>query len=221
MRNRDYRNSNGICMILLFYSTHSWFFSFHRDFPNFLQNSFYVLKLSDTSPFTDVHTATNDIRLEDFFLNSSGDEPLILSLKSNARLTTGGFTGRETFIKTATVIATVYVGEDSVRLAEIVFQFPRAHSQWIVGMHAFMIITVLPRNQNFPIISFSINVLKNSDEGGTECTTDNCDSDAIPAYLLANKSYWIITRVLGCLTVDDIPMMQDRLAEMYRTAFIR
>lgn len=72
----------------------------------------------------DIRTSTNDIRLEDFFLNSSGDEPLILSLKSNARLTTGGFTGRETFIKTATVIATVYVGEDSVRLVD----HARAHN---------------------------------------------------------------------------------------------
>lgn len=47
-------------------------------------------------------------------MNGSGDEPLILSLKSNGRLSASGFTGRETFIKTATVIATVYVGEDSV-----------------------------------------------------------------------------------------------------------
>lgn len=76
----------------------------------------YLKILFDIPPLLD--TSTNDIRLEDFFLNSSGDEPLILSLKSNARLTTSGFTGRETFIKTATVIATVYVGEDSVGLSE-------------------------------------------------------------------------------------------------------
>lgn len=62
----------------------------------------------------DIHTSEHDIRFEDFFLNGSGDEPLILSLKSNARLTVNGFVGRETFVKTATVIATVYVGEDSV-----------------------------------------------------------------------------------------------------------
>lgn len=61
-----------------------------------------------------IHSSEHDIRFEDFFWNGSGDEPLTLSLKSNARLTMNGFVGRETFIKTATVIATVYVGEDSV-----------------------------------------------------------------------------------------------------------
>lgn len=65
-----------------------------------------------------LHSSTeHDIRFEDFFWDGSGDgEPLILSLKSNARLTAmSGFVGRETFIKTATVIATVYI-DDSVKL---------------------------------------------------------------------------------------------------------
>lgn len=61
-----------------------------------------------------LHSSEHDIRFEDFFWNGSGDEPLTLSLKSNARLTAmNGFSGRETFIKTATVIATVYI-DDSV-----------------------------------------------------------------------------------------------------------
>lgn len=70
-----------------------------------------------------IQASEHDIRLEDFFWNGSGDEPLTLSLKSNARLTMNGFLGRETFIKTATVIATVYVGEDSV--IRYLFQFQR------------------------------------------------------------------------------------------------
>lgn len=61
-----------------------------------------------------IQSSEHELRFEDFFWNGSGDEPLTLSLKSNARLTMNGFVGRETFIKTATVIATVYVGEDSV-----------------------------------------------------------------------------------------------------------
>lgn len=61
-----------------------------------------------------LHSSEHDIRFEDFFWNGSGDEPLTLSLKSNARLTVNGLVGgRETFIKTATVIATVYI-DDSV-----------------------------------------------------------------------------------------------------------
>lgn len=70
---------------------------------------------ADVNMASRLHSSEHDIRFEDFFWNGSGDgEPLILSLKSNARLTAmSGFVGRETFIKTATVIATVYI-DDSV-----------------------------------------------------------------------------------------------------------
>lgn len=68
----------------------------------------------DVNTVSSLHSSEHDIRFEDFFWNGSGDEPLTLSLKSNARLTAiNGFVGRETFIKTATVIATVYI-DDSV-----------------------------------------------------------------------------------------------------------
>lgn len=69
---------------------------------------------ADVNTVGSLHSSEHDIRFEDFFWNGSGDEPLTLSLKSNARLTAvNGFAGRETFIKTATVIATVYI-DDSV-----------------------------------------------------------------------------------------------------------
>lgn len=70
---------------------------------------------TDVNMASRLHSSEHDIRFEDFFWNGSGDgEPLILSLKSNARLTAmSGFVGRETYIKTATVIATVYI-DDSV-----------------------------------------------------------------------------------------------------------
>lgn len=78
---------------------------------------FYIFGLSflaDVNTVGNLHSSEHDIRFEDFFWNGSGDEPLTLSLKSNARLTAvNGFVGRETFIKTATVIATVYI-DDSV-----------------------------------------------------------------------------------------------------------
>lgn len=74
--------------------------------------SFYFL--ADVNTVSSLHSSEHDIRFEDFFWSGSGDEPLTLSLKSNARLTAvNGFVGRETFIKTATVIATVYI-DDSV-----------------------------------------------------------------------------------------------------------
>lgn len=62
-----------------------------------------------------LHASEHDIRLEDFFWSGSGDEPLTFSLKSNARLAANSFVGRETFVKTATVVATVYVDGNSVK----------------------------------------------------------------------------------------------------------
>lgn len=80
--------------------------------PNF---SFcFAFVILDVNTVGSVHSSEHDIRFEDFFWNGSGDEPLTLSLRSNARLmAANGFVGRETFIKTATVIATVYI-DDSV-----------------------------------------------------------------------------------------------------------
>lgn len=53
-----------------------------------------------------------DVRFEDVFWSvaDGDDESLTFSLKSNARLAAG----RETFVKTATVVATVYVDGNSV-----------------------------------------------------------------------------------------------------------
>lgn len=53
-----------------------------------------------------------DVRFEDVFWNGGegDDESLTFRLKSNARLAAG----RETFVKTATVVATVYVDGNSV-----------------------------------------------------------------------------------------------------------
>lgn len=73
----------------------------------------------DVNTVSSLHSSEHDIRFEDFFWNGSGDEPLTLSLKSNARLTMNGLVGRETFIKTATVIATVYIDDSVIELGVI------------------------------------------------------------------------------------------------------
>lgn len=76
--------------------------------------------LADVKTVGKLHSSEHDIRFEDFFWNGSGDEPLTLSLKSNARLTAvNGFVGRETFIKTATVIATVYIDDSVIEYTRI------------------------------------------------------------------------------------------------------
>ncbi|XP_031631633.1 uncharacterized protein LOC116345954 isoform X2 [Contarinia nasturtii] len=137
----------------------------------------YIPSLDDVNTVSSIHASEHDIRFEDFFWNGSGDEPLTLSLKSNARLTAvNGFVGRETFIKTATVIATVYIDD--------------------------------------------------SNENGKDpdCDSDKCDTDSneIPDdYLPVNKHFWLVTRVHGYLNDDDIPQLQQKLADIYRIAFMR
>lgn len=91
-------------------------FILSSDFFFFLFYSFHFISFFwiEVNTVSSLLSSEHDIRFEDFFWNGSGDEPLTLSLKSNARLTAiNGFVGRETFIKTATVIATVYI-DDSV-----------------------------------------------------------------------------------------------------------
>ncbi|XP_055323152.1 uncharacterized protein LOC129578490 isoform X2 [Sitodiplosis mosellana] len=137
----------------------------------------YIPSLDDVNTVSSLHSSEHDIRFEDFFWNGSGDEPLTLSLKSNARLTAvNGFVGRETFIKTATVIATVYIDDSS------------------------------------------------EDEKDPNCKSDGCDTDSneIPdEYLPVNKRFWLVTSVLGHLNDEDIPLLQERLADIYRIAFTR
>lgn len=51
---------------------------------------------------------------------------------------------------------------------------------------------------------------------------DGDDSNEIPdIYLPPNKRFWIITSVLGHLTDEDIPVLQERLADIYRIAFTK
>lgn len=95
----------------------------------------------DVNTVVNLRSSEHDIRFEDFFWNGSGDEPLTLSLKSNARLTAmNGFVGRETFIKTATVIATVYI-DDSVidKIYSIIFTFPCVAWFWNMRLHLFRV----------------------------------------------------------------------------------
>lgn len=75
----------------------------------------FLILLADDAKADKSHDAKHDIRLEDIFWSGSDAEPLTFSLKSNAHLSSvGSFAGKETFIKTATVVATVYVDGNSV-----------------------------------------------------------------------------------------------------------
>lgn len=73
------------------------------------------------------------------------------------------------------------------------------------------------------IYRFDFAVFQNEDENDPNCKLGNCDDDNsndIPdIYLPPNKRFWLITSVLGHLTDEDIPMLQQRLADVYRIAF--
>lgn len=65
--------------------------------------------------------------------------------------------------------------------------------------------------------------LQSEDEKDPNCDS-NCDTDSneMPdEYLPLNKRFWLVTSVLGQLNDEDIPLLQERLADIYRIAFTR
>lgn len=66
--------------------------------------------------------------------------------------------------------------------------------------------------------------MQNENDNDPNCETNNCDSDSneIPdTDLPPNKRFWLITTVQGHLSDEDIPLLQERLADIYRIAFIK
>lgn len=144
-----------------------------------------------------------DVRFEDFLWNGAegDDESLTLSLKSNARLAAG----RETFVKTATVVATVYVEGNSVnQFLCIQFKF---HCAFSLSLEMI----------------WKLFVSKDEDDGDVDCNSIDChgDGDIDDNSLVFDKRFWLITRVGGALTEDETPKFKQRLAELYRKAFNR
>lgn len=68
-------------------------------------------------------------------------------------------------------------------------------------------------------------VFQNESENDPNCKSANCDDDdtnEIPdIYLPPNKRFWLITSVLAHLADEDIPVLQERLADIYRIAFAK
>lgn len=146
-----------------------------------------------------------DVRFEDVYRNGADggvDESLTFLLNSNARLAAG----RETFVKTATVVATVYVdGNSVIRFLCSCLQHP------------------IPLRMD-RIKKFSLFLICNwQDEDGDDCNSIEChgDDDIDDNSLVFDKRFWLITRVGGALTDDEMPNFRHRLAELYRKAFNR
>lgn len=117
-----------------------------------------------------LQASQQDIHLEDFFWTGSGDGPSP-SVKKASDF--GGIFGKETIIKTATILATVYIsGED-----------------------------------------------ENTD---SLCVYD-CDGtiDQVETYLPSDRRYWLLTVVAGFFGRDDLPIVEEKLAKLYRIAFTR
>lgn len=67
--------------------------------------------------------------------------------------------------------------------------------------------------------------MQNENESDPNCKWPDCDddTDGIPdIYLPPNKRFWLVTTVFGHLNEDDdIPSLQQRLADIYRIAFAK
>lgn len=67
-------------------------------------------------------------------------------------------------------------------------------------------------------------VLQNEVDKDPDCELDNCDTDSneIPdVYLSPNKRFWLVTTLYDHLTDEDIPLLQERLADVYRITFTK
>lgn len=108
--------------------------------------------------------------MEDFFWTGSGDGPSPYVKKASDF---GLIFGKETIIKTATILATVYISGDE----------------------------------------------QNSD---SLCIYD-CDGtiDQVETYLPSDRRYWLLTVVAGFFGKDDLPIVEEKLAKLYRIAFTR
>lgn len=107
--------------------------------------------------------------MEDFFWTGSGDGPSPYVKKASDF---GGIFGKETIIKTATILATVYIS--------------------------------------------------GNDEQNSDCVYD-CDTtiDQVETYLPSDRRYWLLTVVAGFFGQDDLPIVEEKLAKLYRIAFTR
>lgn len=72
--------------------------------------------LTETKAEDEIHLLPSKIRLDKFLWSVPGDKPLTFSLNSNARLIGDQWHDHEKLVKTATVIATVYMDSDSVSI---------------------------------------------------------------------------------------------------------
>lgn len=108
--------------------------------------------------------------MEDFFWTGSGDGPSPYVKKAKDF---GLIFGKETIIKTATILATVYISGEE----------------------------------------------QNSDS----LCVYNCDGtiDQVETYLPSDRRYWLLTVVAGFFGQDDLPIVEEKLAKLYRIAFTR
>lgn len=62
---------------------------------------------------------------------------------------------------------------------------------------------------------------QNEHENDPNCKWPDCDDEIPDIYLPPNKRFWLVTTVFGHLTDDDIPSLQQQLADIYRIAFAK
>lgn len=66
-------------------------------------------------------------------------------------------------------------------------------------------------------------LLPKDEDDGNDCNSIEChgDDDIDDNSLALDKRFWLITTVDGALTEDEMPIIKQQLADLYRTAFTR
>lgn len=153
--------------------------------------------LSDDDLDDNYSEIKDEVHLEDFFWTGSGDGPPDYLKKVH----TGISKGKDVIVKTETVVATVYVDGNNVS---------RVRSQTAAGVTPFLL----------KEIEIPICLDCKPDDGGGNW---DLGTPGVPPfnYTSTDRRYWLLTVMSGFYTAKDNPMLEERLARLYRLAFTR
>lgn len=134
------------------------------------------------------------MRLEDFFWTGSGDGAPAFGRRP-VKVPETDHHHHDIFIKTSTVVATVYVDGALVITITIII---------------------------YVEMKLTVDIIDYQDDDTDNLCLSDCEDNNIPKdYFPSDRRYWLLTVVSGFLTKGDFPIVERRLAKLYRIAFSR
>lgn len=150
-----------------------------------------------------------EVHLEDFFWTGSGDGPPDYLKKVH----TGISKGKEVILKTETVVATVYVDGNNVSRQCI-----------LISIKLVNLIAIFSNKQeiDIPICLDCYPDDGGGGIGGNWGLGSVGGGETVPLnYSATDRRYWLLTVMSGFYTQKDNPMLEEKLARLYRLAFTR